>query len=460
MKHYGLSTEAVRWFRLHGEVDVKHTEEGKQVLSNYISFYKFTTGKVDEILNATFRGNFVLARYLPTSLGRAAKATASSIQQVEILPLCIPFNSTFAHSLASRQSSDAVIVRVRDADGVTGYGEGLPRPYVTGEDVASMVTALEYRLAPQVLGLTFQPGIEAIDQVRAMIDGWSSSQVSSPNVMAWHATLCAMELALLDWAFKRAGESLSLWLAPARSEVVYSGVVDAADLKVTQAATRRYHEAGITIIKVKVGIGDDLQRLELVRRVGGDEVRIRVDANAAWNPTQAIAALRAMEPWGIEAVEQPVAPSDLEGMRQVREGTGIPVVADESLVTLENARSLVREQACDIFNVRVSKCGGLINSIAIAELGLAAGVKIQIGAQVGETSLLSAAGRHLAAYLRQVEYVESSFGTHLLQEDVTTSPVMFGYGGLGELLLGPGLGVDVNDGVLERLATRIVRVGG
>ena len=146
-------------------------------------------------------------------------------------------------------------------------------------------------------------------------------------------------------------------------------------------------------------------------------------------------------------------------MRQIREELGIPVIADESLVTLEDATKLIQEQACDVFNIRVSKCGGILASKAIAELGLSMGMKVQIGAQVGETSLLSAAGRHLAAHLSRVEYSEGSFGTYLLSEDITPQPVMFGYQGLGDLVLGDGLGVQVDDDTLERLAVRIVKVG-
>ena len=148
-------------------------------------------------------------------------------------------------------------------------------------------------------------------------------------------------------------------------------------------------------------------------------------------------------PFDITAVEQPVAACDLEGMRRVRQETGLKVIADESLVIFDDAVNLIREQACDVFNVRVSKCGGLISSLRIAELGLEAGVKVQVGAQVGETSLLSAAGRHLAAHLPEVEYVEGSFGTHLLSEDITRGPVMFGYEGRGSLVMGTGLGVEV-----------------
>ena len=228
--------------------------------------------------------------------------------------------------------------------------------------------------------------------------------------------------------------------------------------KPTAQLARRYAAAGFKMVKVKVGLGKDVPRLAAVRAELGESARIWVDANGAWKAEKAVAALEALRDTGIEAVEQPVEASDLAGMRRVREETGIPVIADESLITLDDAKRLIAERACDVFNVRVSKCGGLLAAKEIAELGIAAGLKVQIGAQVGETSLLSAAGRHLAAHLPEVEYVEGSFGTHLLSEDVTPDPVMFGAGGQGDLLFGPGLGVQVDDGMLERLAVSTVRM--
>ncbi len=149
---------------------------------------------------------------------------------------------------------------------------------------------------------------------------------------------------------------------------------------------------------------------------------------------------------------------DIEGMRRVREQSGVAVVADESLVTMQDAEALVREQACDVFNVRVSKCGGLLTSKAIADFGLSAGLQVQVGAQVGETSLLSAAGRHLAGHLPQLESTEGSFGTHLLTEDITADPVIFGHEGRGGPIVGPGLGVEVDNQVLERLATDVIEI--
>ena len=413
---------------------------------------------MERIVGNTFAKNVVLNRYFPDDSPTSALAGPLCLKSVEIFPMCIPFARSFDHATMSRASSDAVIVRVTDGEGFRGYGEALPRPYVTGEDVASMVDALRSRVIPEVLAREFESGMAVLDQVQALAADWSPPQGTGPSVFAWNATMCAMELALLDWAFTRSGQSVSEWLVPARDQVVYTGVIDATDPETAGTLASRYADNGFCRIKLKVGLGDDLPRLEAVRRAVGDRVVIRVDANGAWDAATAVKALKTLRAFDIEAVEQPVGSHDIEGMRRVREESGIAVVADESLVTMLDAQALVREQACDVFNVRVSKCGGLIAAKAIAAFGLSAGVQVQVGAQVGETSLLSAAGRHLAAHLPQLESAEGSFGTHLLTEDITADPVMFGHEGLGGLIVSPGLGVAVDDQVLERLATDVIKI--
>ena len=457
--HYGLSSGAVQWFKLHGEVDIKHAEEGKQTILSYVSYFRFQPDEFERIARKTFAENVVLNRYFPRGSHSTLKPEPSGIDTLAILPLHIPFTQTFVHSKKSRSNSDSVIVRLMGSDGLTGYGEALPRPYVTGEDVPRMVEMLRSKLGPKAMKLNLESGAEALEQIQSFIEGCASLNASSSDVVAWNATLCALELALLDWTFKRSGESISNWLAPARGHVVYTGVIDATDPETAGETAARYVRAKFRTLKVKVGLDDDMQRLEAVRKAAGDRVEIRVDANGAWTASEAVSALKRLRAYDIRAVEQPVPASDLEGMLRVRRETGVTVIADESLVTLNDADSLIRMEACDAFNIRVSKCGGLLASNHIAKVGLDAGIQVQVGAQVGETSLLSAAGRHLAAHLPGVKYVEGSFGTHLLSEDISPEPVMFGYEGRGDLLLGEGLGVKVDDEALERLADDIVRVG-
>ena len=458
--HYGLSAEAVQWFTLHEELDVRHAEEGRQTILGYASYFRFRPEEFERIARKTFVGNVVLNRYFPSGSRSKPKAEPSGIETLEILPMHIPFTQAFVHSKTSRSNSDSVIVRLKGSDGLTGYGEALPRSYVTGEDVPGMVGALRYKLGPNAMKLDLDSGTGALGQIQSFVEGWSSLQTSSPDVVAWNATLCALELAMLDWAFKRSGESISYWLAPIRRDVVYTGVIDATDPETAGEMAARYAQARFGTLKVKVGGHDDLQRLEAVRNAAGGRIEIRVDANGAWTALEAISALKQLKAYNVSAVEQPVPASDLEGMLRVWYETGVTVIADESLVTLNDAANLIRMEACDVFNIRVSKCGGLLASKQIAQIGLDGGIQVQVGAQVGETSLLSAAGRHLAAHLPGVEYVEGSFGTHLLSEDISPEPVMFGYEGRGDLLMGEGLGVAVDDEALERLAADIVKVGG
>ena len=458
--HYGLSTETVQWFTLHGEVDVRHAEEGKRTLQGYISYYGFRPDEVERILSKTFVRNVVLKRYFPLGSRPTRRPGPSRIASLEVFPLRIPFNRAFVHSKTSRSTSDSVVVRLTGSDGLRGYGEGLPRAYVTGEDMAGVVEALKDRIGPEVVRLEFGSGVGAVEQIKSFVEEWTERLSKGTDVVAWNATMCALELALLDWVFKRSSESIASWLGPVRGHVMYTGLIDATDPHIARATAERYIQAGFTNLKVKVGVGRDVERLGAVRDVAGKDVEIRVDANGAWSGSEAVSALNQLRAFDITAVEQPVAASDLEGMRRVRQETGLKVIADESLVTFDDAVNLIREQACDVFNVRVSKCGGLLSSLRIAECGLEAGLKVQVGAQVGETSLLSAAGRHLAAHLSEVEYVEGSFGTHLLSEDITRDPVMFGYEGRGSLVMGAGLGVEVDDETLERLAVDIMKVEG
>ena len=120
-QHYGLPREAVKWFTLHGEVDVRHAEEGRRVVERFVSWYGFGLEEVNSIARTTFARNVVLQRYFPRKELRAA-ATRARVDSVEIRPLHIPFDLPFVHAQHHRDGSDTVIVRVR-GDGVIGYGE-------------------------------------------------------------------------------------------------------------------------------------------------------------------------------------------------------------------------------------------------------------------------------------------------------------------------------------------------
>jgi len=151
-------------------------------------------------------------------------------------------------------------------------------------------------------------------------------------------------------------------------------------------------------------------------------------------------------------VEQPVAKEDFQGLKAVQAGVGVPIIADESICTPEDARSLIDLKACQIFNIRLSKCGGLLQAQRILKLAENAGIRCQLGCHVGETSILAAAGRHFAQAAPELVYLEGSFAPYLLTRDPVAHPVTFGSQGEASALTGPGLGVEVLEEVLNELS--------
>jgi muconate cycloisomerase len=361
--------------------------------------------------------------------------------------LRIPFVEGFSHSASERRWSDSVVVRVRDAGGVEGFGEGVPRPYVTGETVATMLDHLAHALWPAVAGRALPPVDDLPGFAASLPEGGLAGAVAP------HAARAAMELALIDCALRGAGRSLSAVLPPRRPRVTYSGVITAGPVERVVQHARAMRAVGLGHVKVKVGFDDDPGRVAAAREALGAGVCLRLDANGAWTPARAVEVLEAVAPLGIAAVEQPL-PRGADHAA-LRAATSVPLMADESLVTLADAESLIGDKAVDFFNVRVSKCGGLARSLAIATLARDAGLGVQVGSQVGETAILAAAGRHLAAALPEVAFAEGSFGTLLLTEDVSVESVRFGHRGQAPLLTGPGLGIRVME---ERLRHRAVSV--
>lgn len=363
--------------------------------------------------------------------------------------LRIPFVESFSHCAVERRWSDSVVVRVRDEAGTDGFGEGTPRPYVTGETVDAMLNHLTSELWPRVAGREVPPA-DDLEAVATFLP-----EIRLPGAIAPNASRAALEVAVLDCALRRARRPLATLLPPHRSRVTYSGVITAGPVARAVQHARRMRAIGLHDVKVKVGFDDDVARVTAVREALGPDASLRLDANGAWNFERAIEVLNAVTHLGIAAVEQPLPRGSVEDQARLRQATPVPIMADESLVTPADGEALIADKAVDFFNIRISKCGGLARSLAIAERAAKAGLGVQVGSQVGETAILSAAGRHLAAALPSVVFVEGSFGTLLLAEDVSVESVRFGHRGEAPLLTGPGLGIRV---VEERLRRRAVAV--
>ena len=372
-----------------------------------------------------------------------------------IYALNIPFVERFSHSLHERDCSDSIIVKLTSASGVSGFGEGAPRPYVTGETNEQSVEYIRSELLPVIIGAELDCG--DLRCAAACVDELLPRQGAGEAVI-WNASRCAVELALIDCLFRAANASVNVVLPARLQKVTYSGVIGAGPVARAEKAARRCKAAGFEHVKMKVRGCEDLESVALVRETLGPSTSIRLDANGAFSPDAAVRFLSAAAKYDIECIEQPIPRGDPTEMAAVRSASPIPVMADESLVTIRDARDLIETEAVDCFNLRISKCGGLFTTLTIAELARSAGIGIQLGCQVGETAILSAAGRHLAAHLEDLRFAEGSYGTHLLVEDIAEEDMTFGRGGRAPVLTGPGLGVTVREELLEKYAQRAIPV--
>lgn len=368
------------------------------------------------------------------------------VTAVEVFPVDIPFRVKFSHSLKERTSSESIIVKVTLDSGQTGYGEGLPREYVTGETVASAVEVIRSKVMPLLLSREFSSAQDIVQFVSHL-----SHQVSA----CAGAAQCAVELACLDAAGKAAGVSVSEFIGGRkRHKVYYTGVIGAGPVTKVIKYGFLYRFGGFKYVKLKVGGPNDIDKLKALRQIVGYGVDIRVDANCAWTVDEAVKMIAQMRRLGVRTVEQPLPAADIEGLKKLTRDTGVTISVDESLSTVADAQLLIREKACSMFNIRISKCGGIFASQRLYETARRNGIKCQLGCQVGETSILSAAGRHLALLWDDVEYVEGSYGTLLLRQDIACKKVMFGLRGAGGPITGPGLGIhDIHTGFFKTLAS-------
>jgi L-alanine-DL-glutamate epimerase-like enolase superfamily enzyme len=207
---------------------------------------------------------------------------------------------------------------------------------------------------------------------------------------------------------------------------------------------------------VKVGVAgqDDPARLRRIRRIAGRRMDLRLDANEAWPARELEDRVRPLLPFRPSALEQPVPHAEVDALAELRRRLNVPVMLDESLCGYPDGEQAVARGTADLFNVRLSKCGGIGPTLRLIALAQRSGIGVQLGCHPGETGLLSAAGRHVAGRVAGLRYVEGSYDRHVLRQNVIHEDVTFRYGGWAPPIDGPGLGVTVDPEALERLTVR------
>ena len=343
-----------------------------------------------------------------------------------------------------------VLVKIH-ADGVIGYGQIRPitPAHFVADTTQSVVAAITEIYGPLMLG-------RQIFDIEAMNEIFDARLPGNPAARA------VLDIALFDAmgkAFKTPVYNLLGGCCQPRIPLEWS-VSMANDVSVMIAeANRAVHEYGVKVLCMKAasreGWRQDVRNFEAIRRAVGDEVEIGIDPNTGWTVAQAISAVRALRDLDVAYIEQPIERRDLKGLAAIRrEAAGVPVMADESLFTLQDARALVDASAVDAFCIKLYKVGGLTSARKIAAVAEAANIQINCGGIAVLSQLEAAAAAHFHASTpakRTIGAAEFLFGLGIMGPDPLVPETDFVLrDGHVDVPHGPGLGIHIDEAALKK----------
>ena len=286
----------------------------------------------------------------------------SKIESVNSERLSVPLHTPFVTALRRTTTTDTVVVRITDTDGVTGWGEAPQVWQVTGESLAGSEACITGPLRSVVIG-------EDADDLVPLCRSVAGAVARNFGAKS------AVDVALHDLAARRRGLSLPVLLGSTTHRVPTDVTLAAGDASaLAQAAADRLQD-GFSVLKMKVGTdaSTDVARVRAARDAVGSDVRIRLDANQGWTPREAVRVIRGLEDAGadVELVEQPVRAEDLDGLAWVTGRVNTPVMADESVYGVRDLGEVIRRRATDMVNVKLAKCGGLSAARTLLEMARA-----------------------------------------------------------------------------------------
>jgi len=371
------------------------------------------------------------------------------IDRINVYSISLPFAGFFSHSIRKIASAKNIVVEVIVGQGkIKGYGEGAPRTYVTGESQNEAAKSI----CDFVQHENFPWNLTDISQIWKFIDSLSEGKDHN-------AAICAIETALLD-VFGRSREKNIIEYFPKDfyTERINYGAGIPLDSKYRVMEICQLIKDEMKINKLKLKVGKDptqnKEALETIQSVFGNDYDLKVDVNGVWDRELAFQHLPLLKKFKIKVIEQPMIPHEpnIKDFAELVENAGVVLMADESACSFGDMERIFREGAYKMINIRLSKCGGFRRTFRIIDYLREKGIAFQIGCHLGESGILSAAGRILSLLCRDAVYYDGCYDKFLLKENITHEDVSFGSGGEAGPLMGFGLGIEVNQKNLSRLS--------
>ena len=292
------------------------------------------------------------------------------ITEVRLGKISVPLRVPFKTALRRVDSVEDVIVEIVTDTGHKGYGEAPPTGVITGDTTDAIIGAIRDHISKKIIGLDIDNFEDVIQEVQSSIVHNSSAKA-------------AVDMALYDLYGQLFNIPVYKLFGGARKSITTDITISVNDPETMAHDAINAIERGYDTLKVKVGVDPslDVSRLSAVRNAVGNNVRIRIDANQAWTPKEAVRILNNMQEKGLnlELVEQPVKAADIEGLKFVTERSYVPVLADESVFSPEDALKIMQYHAADMINIKLMKCGGLYNALKIIAAAEIYGIECMLG---------------------------------------------------------------------------------
>lgn len=365
------------------------------------------------------------------------------ISQVEVYKLFVPLQEPFVISLGPIHNAENVVVIIRTADGMAGFGECSPFMSINGESMDTCFVVGQYfaRLFKGKNALDIPSRIAEMDKLI-----YGNSSIKS-----------AFDMALYDLASQHAGVPLYRYLGGDSSKVIITDyTVSIGEPEKMARDAVEIQRKGYPAIKVKLGNDGkkDVIRMKAIREAVGPEIPLRIDANQGWQLDEAIQTLQALAPIGIQHCEEPIARWDFMNLPKVKQHSPIPIMADESCGDEHDAERLLQLDACDYFNIKLGKAGGIFKALKIVELARTRPMHLQVGAFM-ESRLAMTAFAHFSLCDPLIEHFD--FDTALMfREDPVEGGIIYGENGRITVPETPGLGASIQPAWLEKMEKVII----
>lgn len=361
------------------------------------------------------------------------------IEGVEVFGVAVPLAGQFRDAYVVKTVQKSAIVRIISTDGVIGLGNIDPAPGYSIETVEDSLRVLEEKLAPAVIGMDPMNVHLILKKIDLVIPGFFDAKA-------------AIEMACVDLTARVCGVPVYTYLGGAiKDELLFNGWIGIVlpDEAAKQALALKHKGFKSTKIKVSVNIQSDHDRVKAVREAVGPEFNLRIDANASYDADTSIKLAHLLLPYNLQLFEQPVPAWDIAGMARVRrEGGGIPIMADESVVDHASLIHIIKLEAADLVKVKIMKQGGFLNTSRIISSAEAAGIRCVIGHGFG-LGISTMAEIMLAATSRNVIDGLECIGPLNTADDIIDQKIDLSRGAV-PLPKGAGLGVVLDQNKLAR----------